>query len=74
MSDNQLNIFLVTFVTTIFYLYCKLYYIYIVVLYIGYNDSNVICFLFYSKYKGKNEVTEVTSSPQRLSAENLVTL
>ncbi len=74
MADNQLNIFIVTFVTTIFYLYCKLYNIYIVVVLIGYNNSNVICFLFYSKYKGKNEVTEVTSSPQRLSAKNIVTL
>lgn len=52
MLNNQLNIILVTTVTFILLLYCKLYYINIVVLYKVTNSNNNYLFLFTNSIKG----------------------
>lgn len=52
MLGNQLTIILVTTVTFILLLYCKLYYINIVVLYKVTNSNNNYLFLFTNSIKG----------------------
>lgn len=52
MLENQLNTILVTTVTFILLLYCKLYYINIVVLYMVTYSNNNYLFLFTNSIKG----------------------